>query len=36
MSEETLIDAIAKALAKSPPLTPTVRERINAQLDGAS
>jgi hypothetical protein len=28
MAEESLVDAIAKALAKAPPLTPAVRERI--------
>jgi hypothetical protein len=28
MDEESLVDAIAKALAKAPPLTPAVRERI--------
>ena len=36
MAEESLVDAVAKALKKSPPLTPAVRERINALLDGAS
>ena len=28
MDEESLVDAIVKALAKAPPLTPAVRERI--------
>ena len=28
MAEESLVDAIAKALAKAPPLKPAVRERI--------
>ena len=28
MDEESLVAAIAKALAKSPPLTPEVRQRI--------
>jgi hypothetical protein len=28
MAEESLVDAINKALAKAPPLTPAVRERI--------
>jgi hypothetical protein len=36
MAEASLVDAVAKALKKSPPLTPAVRERINALLDGAS
>ena len=36
MAEESLVDAVAKALKKSPPLTPAVRERINTLLDGAS
>ena len=36
MAEESLVDAVAKALKKSPPLTRAVRERINALLDGAS
>jgi hypothetical protein len=36
MAEESLVDAIAKALSKAPPLTRAVRERINALLDGAS
>ena len=36
MAEESLVDAVAKALRKSPPLTRAVRERINALLDGAS
>ena len=36
MAEESLVDAIAKALSKTPPLTRAVRERINALLDGAS
>jgi hypothetical protein len=36
MAEESLVDAVAKALKRSPPLTPAVRERINALLDGAS
>ena len=36
MAEESLVDAIAKALKKAPPLTRAVRERINALLDSAS
>jgi hypothetical protein len=36
MAEESLVDAIAKALSKAPSLTRAVRERINALLDGAS
>jgi hypothetical protein len=28
MAEESLVDAINKALAKAPPLTPAVHERI--------
>jgi hypothetical protein len=28
MAEESLVDAIKKAIAKAPPLTPEVRERI--------
>ena len=28
MAEESLVDAISKALAKAAPLTPAVRERI--------
>jgi hypothetical protein len=36
MAEESLVDAVAKALKKSPSLRPAVRERINALLDGAS
>ena len=28
MDEESLVDAIAKALQKAPPMTPQVRERI--------
>jgi hypothetical protein len=28
MAEESLVDAISKALAKAPPLTPAMRERI--------
>ncbi|MGB8500811.1 hypothetical protein [Mycobacterium sp.] len=28
MAEESLVDAIAKALKKAPPMTPQVRERV--------
>jgi hypothetical protein len=33
MAEETLVDAVAKALRKAPPLAPQARERVIALLD---
>ena len=32
MSEETLVDAVAKALKKAPPLAPQARDRVIALL----
>jgi hypothetical protein len=33
MAEESLVDAVAKALRKAPPLAPQARERVIALLD---